>query len=375
MTDNLALLPLWYGNAGDYVLTNEMNEASRFLFSLPPLLRPLVTPVALSTKTKRSIADGGGEPPSFEAAPWGLSPHSAHLFETLREVFPTLSVPPWKDVYVPLTGRQTAAECLRKIQPLLQHTPALTPPCFCSNMDEIQQFMASYPPPYLLKTPYSCSGRGLRWLPNPDPDEPSRCWMKGAWKKQGVISIEQALDKVCDFALEFKSDGQGAVDFEGWSVFDTHSKGQFSGNWLGSQELLKTHLRTYVSEAQLREVQEAVVGVLSETLGAIYRGHLGVDMLIYRRNGSFFIHPMVELNLRYTMGLVALRLSDDIVHPSAQGRFTITCDSSEGYAYQSHLRMEKMFPRQLVGKKIRSGYLSLCPVTPKTYYRAYILVE
>ena len=54
----------------------------------------------------------------------GLSPHSLHLFEQLRDKAKVrLSVPTWKEDYFRLTGRQTAAECLEKIQALLPRSP------------------------------------------------------------------------------------------------------------------------------------------------------------------------------------------------------------------------------------------------------------
>jgi hypothetical protein len=234
--------------------------------------------------------------------------------------------------------------------------------------------MSICPPPYLLKMPYSCSGRGLYWLRTDDLDEPSLRWIGGVLKKQGQLSIEQALDKVCDFAMEFESDGNGRVMYQGLSVFDTLPKGPFSSSLLGSPALLRKQILSYVSENRLREVQEAVTTVLTETLASVYQGYLGVDMLIYRRNGAYLIHPMIELNLRYTMGLVALQLSRRLMHPAAQGRFVIACDAP-GTAYASHLQMEKTHPLRLAGQKIRSGYFSLCPVTTETQYRACIISE
>jgi hypothetical protein len=368
MMADLALLPLWYGEAGDYVLTGEAAEAARFLSSLPPALYPSVKPV-----TPDDVANGIPEP--VEAAPWGLSPQSIRLFESLRVRPPaTLAIPPWKTVYTRLTGRQTAAACLRKVQSFLPDSPLPVPPRFCSTVDEIRQFIATCPPPCLLKMPYSCSGRGLHWLWNKNPDESALRWIGGALKKQGEISIEQALDKVCDFAMEFESDGNGHVDYKGLSVFDTLPKGPFSSCMTAGQETLEKQLLAYVSGDRLREVQAAVTTALTEMAGAVYRGYLGVDMLVYRQDGAFLIHPVIELNLRYTMGLVALQLSRRLVHPSAQGRLVIACESSRGTAYASHLQMGKMYPLQLADRKIRSGYFSLCPVTTETQYRAYLLV-
>ena len=40
-------------------------------------------------------------------------------------------------------------------------------------------------------------------------------------------------------------------------------------------------------------------------------GIAGIDMMVVRGNGSFLLHPCVEINLRRTMGHVALSLSPD----------------------------------------------------------------
>ena len=72
--------------------------------------------------------------------------------------------------------------------------------------------------PFVLKTPYSSSGRGLLWVEKRKPDTKTKNWIEGAFNKQGMISIESGLDKVQDFAMEFYSDGQGTVRYEGFSI-------------------------------------------------------------------------------------------------------------------------------------------------------------
>ncbi|MDR3268058.1 MAG: hypothetical protein LBT83_03205 [Tannerella sp.] len=367
MMSDLALLPLWYGEEGDYVLADETTEASRFLSSLPFELSPPAMPVS-PEKIAFLPAD------NIEAAPWGLSPQSVHLFMSLRKDHAALTVPPYNDIHRRLTGRLTAAECLSEIQYLLPDMPPLVRPRFCSNTDEIRQFIATCPPPYLLKMPYSCSGQGLHWIRNREPDATSLRWITGAMKKQGQVSIEQALDKVHDFAMEFESDGNGQLTYKGLSVFHTLPKGPFGSSLLGHPDMLEKQLLSCVSPQQLHDVRNAVTTVLTEMLAPVYRGYLGVDMLIYRRNGSFSIHPMIELNLRYTMGLVALQVSSRLIHPSVQGRLIVACDSSPGAALADHLHMEKRHPLQVVNQKIHAGYFSLCPVTTETQYRAYILI-
>jgi hypothetical protein len=98
---------------------------------------------------------------------------------------------------------------------------------------------------------------------------------------------------------------------------------------------------------------------------------MGVDMLIYKTaDGNYAVHPFVELNLRYTMGLVAMQLCRQYIHPESQGLFRIAY-----YAYDTfneHRRMQASSPLVIENGRIRSGYMSLCPVNPDTHYMARI---
>ena len=370
MMSDLALLPAWYGGDGDYVLMNETDEAFRFLFSLPAGIRPATRPILPS-----ELASLNPSTP-FEASPWGLSPHSIRLFESFRKQDDRFVIPPWKEIYTRLTGRQTARECLAKIQSILPDAFAsLTLPCFCSTPDEIRRFMTENPPPYLLKTPYSCSGRGLYRMQTDDFDLQTSRWLAGSFKKQGAVSIEPALDKVCDLAMEFFSDGSGHIRFEGLSVFETLSKDTYHGNILGSQSFLEQQITPFIPVSHLHGIRQAVASILTEALSHIYRGCLGVDMLVYRKNGSYAVHPFVEINVRFTMGLVALQLSSRLVDPPSCGQLVITCEKTDSKAYHTHLQMAAKYPLQLSGSRIRAGYLSLCPVTPETHYHAYVLIK
>ena len=367
MMSDLALLPVWYGEENDYVIINEANGASRFLLSIPPEIRPTVIPV-ISSELNISAP--------LEAAPWGLSPQSIRFFETLRMQNENIIVPPWNEKYKELTGRQTALVCLSKMHDFLPDIfKSLTLPLFCTTTEEIREFFAQFPPPYMLKTPYSCSGRGLHRIQTCDLDMQSVRWITGALRKQGAISIERALDKVCDFAMEFESDGTGNIRFKGLAFFNTLQKGAYYGNMLGSQDRIEKHLTEYIPVKYLREIQEAVTSILAEKFSSVYRGYLGVDMLVYRNGNTFSIHPFIEINLRNTMGLVALQLSKRLIYNSSWGNLIIVGNKGENKIYSTHLQMKEKYPLRLSGYKIQSGYLSLCPVTPDTQYMAYIIIN
>nr|WP_233567312.1 hypothetical protein [Parabacteroides sp. AM58-2XD] len=109
MIQELSYLPVWYADSNDYVFTEEI--ASPRFFSLQPKeLRPFATLV--SVKELKELAPSL---PELAASPWGISPHSLHVFEKLKqELQLNLSVPTWKEEYFRLTGRQTAQNALNE---------------------------------------------------------------------------------------------------------------------------------------------------------------------------------------------------------------------------------------------------------------------
>ena len=75
-------------------------------------------------------------------------------------------------------------------------------------------------------------------------------------------------------------------------------------------------LSAYLPGSVLDKVAETLEHLLAGRLQGIYQGVLGVDMMVVAKDGvpdgretGFGLHPVVEINLRRTMGHVALALS------------------------------------------------------------------
>ena len=371
MTKELAYLPLWYAEPEDFLFTEEISPS--FYTSLPQELKPF--PSILSRK---DIGDKMKMPPTLEASPWGLSPQSCHFFEKIQKSTSIhLSIPTWKNEYKQLTSRETAVKCLEIIRHILPNIiPLPAPTKICKEIKEIEKYLILQEAPFILKTPFSSSGRGLHWLFDKTLTVKDRIWIEGAIKKQGCITIEAALDKQQDFAMEFYSNGKGDVTYQGLSVFGAGERGAYSGNILGSQNYLERYFLENFGDT-FQKIKEAVENSLKQIYGSNYIGYLGVDMLVYRdrQNGDLAIHPCIEINMRYTMGMVALRISEKFLSPLAHGEMHICYESKDGEAYEHHRFMEKNYPLKIENGKIKEGYLSLCPVTKETRYRAYILVS
>ena len=377
MSSDLELLPVWYGGVGSYTLVRNL-KSSQFISFLPKEFRPsLSSPMILNLMMKelyrrKKMGDKPKLPP-LAANIWGISPRSIDIFKELRQAGMDIEIPEWKEEYALLTKRQTSAICLENLQKNIPITPHIKIPEFFSDIEELKQFVSENTPPYVIKTPFSSSGRGLYWLDGNTLDNRAISWINGALKKQGDVSIEPALDKVLDFAAEFYSDGKGDVKYEGLSIFETQSQGQFSGCMLGSQETLLQRLNEFISPEDFMFLVEQICIVLKDVLGSSYCGFMGVDMFIYKTSdGNYAVHPFVELNLRYTMGLVAKQLSDKFIHPESQGMFRVITYVYN--AYKEHQNMQAESPLVIENGMIRSGYLSLCPVGPDTRYMAVVNV-
>ncbi|MDR1980655.1 MAG: hypothetical protein LBQ39_03410 [Tannerellaceae bacterium] len=371
MRQDLALLPLWYAEKGNYVFVEEMTSP-RFISRLPKEIRPLGIPV--SREDLRKKADTF---PLMHAAPWGLSPQSVAFFNELKGYGLNLTVPEWKEDYAALSSRRTAAACLKEIGERLPKMQLPQPPVFFSDMEEMPFFMERHTPPFIVKTPYSSSGRGLRWIKGDTLNLTQKNWIKGSLGKQHELSIEEAVrgEKIMDFAMEFYSDGKGNVKYEGLSHFHT-KKGAYTGNILGGEEDIRRCILCWVKEKHLQCTQEAVTKTLKATYAHHYTGYLGVDMMIYKgENNSKAIHPCVEINMRRTMGLLAIRLYQNYIHPDATATLDVLYNANSTAVYQEHVAMKKEEPLIFEDGKLRSGYLPLCPVTRQTHYTAYIIVS
>ena len=370
MQKDLALLPIWYADEGDYVFAHE-NDAPDFLANLPQTICPKVTLVS-----QESFQKDVASFPSLEAQPWGLSPQSLYVFEQLAtKTKANVSVRTWKEDYFRLTGRQTAAICLEQLGALLPDYPTPTPPHFYNDLESVEKHIANNDPPYVLKTPYSSSGRGLSWVKDRTLDQQTKNWIIGAINKQGTISIEQGLEKVQDFAMEFYSDGKGHVRYEGLSVFNTEERGAYSGNILEDQSVMLQRITKYVEEKSFIAIRDAVQDVLEKVYGTIYSGCIGVDMIVHKiGNDLFAIHPCIEINMRYTMGMVAVRLFQNLICKDSSGYYQVCYEKGQGEAFNKHKKMLQERPLVIEDGKIKKGYLSLCPMRVDTNYRAFIVV-
>lgn len=363
MQQELAFLPAWYAGKDDLVLV----EGKDSYYSYPNEIFPQLAKPIINEDLERYSTN--------KISLWGISPQAIHYFEEVNtELDINLQLPQWHKEYVYLNSRQAAKDCLSDIINLIPEIRSDILPQFYTNIEDIANIVNNSTYQLLAKAPYSSSGRGLLWLPATGLTRTENQILHGIIKKQGCVSVEKVLNKQIDFAMEFMADGQGNIDFAGYSLFETNTKGGYERNYIDSQENIEKLLSSKIPLELLESVKEKLKSILSKKYAYLYEGCIGVDMMIYLDNNEYKLHPCIEINMRYNMGYLTIQLSKNFVSPQSQGYFYLDFSPQKGEIYKNHLQMQEKHPLQLENNKITKGYLSLCPIDEDSRYRAYVCI-
>ncbi len=162
----------------------------------------------------------------------------------------------------------------------------------------------------VAKVPWSSSGRGIRYITDGDMTDSTLGFLSRTIQLQGGIMVEPYYPKVIDFGMEFVAKKDGSIDFVGVSLFKTE-RAAYAGNVIASEDEKLLYLSQYLSlDNQVEPVINRICQIFPQLMKDVYEGPFGVDMMIVSRpeKNGFLLHPCVEINVRRTMGHVALDL-------------------------------------------------------------------
>ena len=259
----------------------------------------------------------------FSIAPWGWD--RAIRRELERNGVPVSLLPTAEQIEQirQLSHRRTSAQLL----PLLQMEGTVGEAFECTTVEEVTELMQRYGR-LVLKAPWSSSGRGVRFCDaerlNETGEMRNEKWARNVIASQGSIMAEPYYNKVRDFGMEFEADAEGHIRYLGLSLFHTVN-GAYEGNILATEIVKREMISRYIPVSLLDLVKQRIIERLH--LDG-YVGPFGIDMMIVKSIGNgnhnsqlsivncqLGLHPCVEINLRRTMGHVALNISptdDDI---------------------------------------------------------------
>ena len=179
----------------------------------------------------------------------------------------------------------------------------------------------------LLKAPYGASGRNRLILGRgrgPAPYQKNR--IDNMLARYGELIVEPWLSRKFDFSYLFEVRDAGSIKGVGLTRLLTDQAGRYRGGVVGKlfdglspaeHNLLRGAGDRNRSVLKALEKTGNFLGRTLFNLG--YRGPVGLDAFVYRKfSGSvpglwptseFSLNPLVEINLRYTMGNIALQLA------------------------------------------------------------------
>ena len=187
----------------------------------------------------------------------------------------------------------------------------------CESLEQVLAAVAQWQQ-VVVKAPWSCSGRGIRYMEGAI-DEGKRKWIGNVIAQQGAVTVEPLYHKIIDFGMEFTALADGSVRYDGLSLFHAEN-GAYSGNLVTTEQRKRERLSKYVSVSLLDEATVALQSELAALFGGQYVGPLGVDMMVVSCEGRLLLHPLVEMNLRRTMGHMALAFNASPLEPERMMR-------------------------------------------------------
>ena len=328
LRNDLGFLPALWAQEGDRVLVQHEESAlkayRRVCHRLVKLGVSLITnyefQIPKFTTHSSEIVIRNSELTSIQ--PWGWDRAIRRELERMGVEASLLPAVEQIEQIRQLSHRRTSAQLL----PLLQMEGTVGEAFECTAVEEVTELMQRYGR-LVLKAPWSSSGRGVRFcdaarLVN-NEELIMNNWVRNVIKTQGSIMAEPYYNKVKDFGMEFEADAEGRIHYLGLSLFHTVN-GAYEGNILATESMKQEMINRYIPVCLLDSVKQTIAERL--TLDG-YVGPFGIDMMIVKPgegnhnsqlsivNSQLLLHPCVEINLRRTMGHVALSISptdDDI---------------------------------------------------------------
>ena len=329
---DLSFLPLLWAAEDDVVLVDDAEYAKRQFQELFTHLTPIpgATYSHGWSNLLQRLEQNAPRAGATAVNPWGWN--RALCAELKRRGINESLLPDDEQLqrFRALSHRRTATRLLAQ----LQQDGTVGEAVECWSVDEIEGFLNRHPRA-VLKAPWSSSGRGVRVVDTANKDgQPSESqqrlmdWAANIIRLQGSIMAEPYYEKVIDFAMEFCVGETGQICYKGLSVFHTEGSA-YTGNLLAIETIKEEIISRYIPVSLLNSIQKKIVSVLDLE---DYRGCFGIDMMVVRQpiatkddeTAGFLLHPCVELNLRRTMGHVALALTEKLgIRNDAQAQMKV----------------------------------------------------
>ena len=304
----------------------------------------------------------------IEIKPWGWNPLVVHQLREAgapEKLLPTTAqLARWRT----LAHRKLTIPAMNFLRNSCPNIPLPVNPELLTSEQQIADFIARNDN-VLLKSPYSGNGRGNLYA-HGSYSVTLRRQTLGVIRRQGAILGEPMYNVIQDFAMEFHCQN-GQTHFAGYSLFQTLHYG-YAGNQLLSDAEIEQRLCQWLSVFDLQQIRAQLLKYIESEIAPDYNGYVGVDMFVYQKDNAFLVNPMVEMNLRMTMGMAAHVMYERYLHPDAKGVMQLLYFSSPGAL---KVYADAQPPLVTLNGKWRSGFCALNEITEQTQYAVCVSVN
>jgi uncharacterized ferritin-like protein (DUF455 family) len=213
----------------------------------------------------------------------------------------------------------------------------------------------------VIKEVLGLAGSNAMRLFEPEILETHQRWIANAIENKNQLVVEPWLERELDFSAQLEMTADG-LKLCGYTGLINDAKGQFQGNIAapGHQKKIPANLIALFPETpdiaqRLHALYADIFALLEEELRrANYLGPVGIDAFAYRdADGKVRLKPIVEINLRYTMGRVTVELMKHVASGShglfrLVSRKQVLAEGFADFATYAHALTE-CFPIQLKG--------------------------
>lgn len=298
--NRLALLPALYAGEGDIIAVDEENVD---ISSLP--LYDIAKLKNLDIVKIKELGKWISVSNDIRISPWGWNKEIVKRFQRAGIDSDLLPSSDQLNLLRNLAHRKVTADFFEIYG---SEFPSISTPRALESLKDLEFFLERNRD-FCLKAPWSSSGRGVIFSDSFDKRKISD-WAANVIRTQGAVMAEQRYDVALNFASEWETDKNG-VRFIGLSFFDASRGGNYMGNILRPQTEIEHYIKrnTFFTDSII-EVQRKFI---ESRIQPNYSGLLGIDMFS-TLDGT--VNPCVEINMRRTMGHVAIEIEHQMNYPS-----------------------------------------------------------
>ncbi|MEC8690119.1 MAG: DUF455 family protein [Verrucomicrobiota bacterium] len=234
--------------------------------------------------------------------PWAWSPEASQLFEPFAQQVSKKIKGQWR---APVPSSWLSKEIgylLEKRIGSLEDNRSV-----CRDVEHALSMISNHSVVY--KPGYGCAGKGFRIAKEKNSELEK--WLSATIKENGFVIAEPWVQRVEDFSVHYHVEN-GRVDFLGATKVVNDHRGRFRGIDVAPRwsKLIDQELATFLYKEEL--FGKWYHEIIPEELGSLvdqYNGPASIDAMVWRdSDGKLRLRKVVELNVRMTMGRVALDL-------------------------------------------------------------------